>query len=172
MASSPSDRDSTWEVILDGLHYSYPVILLVVYLVSMMTYSVLSAPPDTSMKVAKGVSGPGGKPLPATKKRGPSAFREALDLDFTPSEKTLFRWLYIGVILTFVANAAVTTMHTFVVQWQVVALRDQARGWWAGKPAAVGLSVSPRFSSTNLYLSIGLHRWLMHSISLGSVHSD
>jgi hypothetical protein len=140
--------------LLDFLHFHFPWVLLLLFMVAFVANSVASAESsaDTAGPV---VTGPGGKPLPRpTKKREEEQERlRRKRLDFSPLRKLVFYYLSAGVILTFVANATNIVIH---------ALTKRADGWWCGEPTAVsGSCISSRpymraNSLADLYLCVCL----------------
>ena len=123
--------DRTARGVLDVVHYAYPIILLLVFLVAFTAHSIVTAPSSSTVGKAQAKKGPGGKPLP--KNTSPSA-KEQLrkeSLDFSSAQKTLFNWLLLGVIVTFVGNAVNIVSH---------ALKEQP--WWCGQAVAVSSPIS------------------------------
>ena len=110
------------------LHFAYPVVLLVFFLVSFMTHSILATAPEKHSTEAP-VSGPGGKPLPRNKRRYSQAPRPQLP-DFGPGAKAFFKWTTVAVSLTFLVQAALIILHVLVAR---------SEGWWCGQHAAVSL---------------------------------
>ncbi|KAK7178845.1 hypothetical protein DPSP01_000953 [Paraphaeosphaeria sporulosa] len=110
------------------LQYSYPVFLLVFFLVAFTARSIATS--NSNANVAKPTTtGPGGKPLPATDPTRNFVKKTAHD-DVTHSQKLLFTWLSLFAAATFVGNAAVSVTH---------ALADQTDTWWAGNDVVVYL---------------------------------
>ena len=107
------------------LHYAYPVILLVFFLVALMAYSVVTAS-KTTTSIEPAQTGPGGKPLP--KNRRLKAQKASQPSDFSPARKLLFSWISVAVTLTFVANTALTCIHVLV---------ERESGWWCGQDTVV-----------------------------------
>ena len=116
-------------VLLDVVHFHFPWVLLLIFLVAFVTNSIASA---ESAAEATGpvVTGPGGKPLPrSTKKREEEQERlRRKRLDFSPIRKLVFYYLSTGVIVTFIANAVNIVIH---------ALTKRDNGWWCGEATAV-----------------------------------
>lgn len=112
--------------VLVVLQYSYPVALLVFFLVAFTVRSIAAS--NSNANVAKPTTtGPGGKPLPATDPTRNFVKKTAHD-DVTPSQKLLFTWLSLFAAATFVGNAAVSVTH---------ALANQTETWWAGNHVVV-----------------------------------
>jgi len=124
--------------VLRYLHFAYPLVLLLVFLAAFMAHSIKTAPKDATLEPAKGLHGPGGKPLPKTKKRGPSAHREILKNDFTPAKKAVFNWLSLLLLVTFFASAVTVIVHALV---------DREKNWWCGEHVVVSLFLSLGFET-------------------------
>ena len=122
-------------VLLDVVHFHFPWVLLLIFLIAFVANGVASAE-SSAETVGPVVTGPGGKPLPrSTKKREEEQERlRRKRLDFSPLRKLLFYYLSAGVIVTFVANAANIVIH---------ALTKREEGWWCGEPTAVSGSWIP-----------------------------
>ena len=109
-------------------HYASPIILLVFFLVAFTAHSILTAPKEDVVQAEPSQTGPGGKPLPRTSSPTAKAAREKKALDFSPSRKLLFTWLSVGVVLTFLGNAATVIVH---------AVLDRKDNWWCGQAVVV-----------------------------------
>ena len=110
------------------LHYSYPVALLITFLVVFLTHSIRTAAPEEDGSRNGSIqTGPGGKPLPGNKKLARKSERNP---EFGPGSRLTFCWLSVGVVLTFLANAALICVHA-------LAYREQK--WWCGKSVAVSI---------------------------------
>ena len=109
-------------------HYASPIILLVFFLVAFTAHSILTAPKEDVVQAESSQTGPGGKPLPRTSSPTAKAAREKKALDFSPSRKLLFTWLSVGVVLTFLGNAATVIVH---------AVLDRKDNWWCGQAVVV-----------------------------------
>jgi len=121
--------------VLVCLQYAYPVVLLVFFVIAFMVQSIRNAPEDQELPPARG---PGGKPLPRTKKRTQQeqALRQP-QIDFTPGRKRAFVFVTAGVVLTFLGNAAIVVLHALV---------DRQDGWWCGQHVAVCFEPSHNFA--------------------------
>ncbi|KAK3215592.1 hypothetical protein GRF29_8g494511 [Pseudopithomyces chartarum] len=138
MAHHPSlaqvDKDDEWDhalairSVLVILQYSYPVFLLVFFLVAFTARSIAAS--HSNSHVAKPTTtGPGGKPLPATDPTRNFVKKTQHD-DVTHSQKLLFTWLSVFAAASFVGNAAVSVTHAVV---------DHTDQWWAGNNVVVYL---------------------------------
>ncbi|KAL5407813.1 hypothetical protein PMIN04_011600 [Paraphaeosphaeria minitans] len=107
--------------VLVTLQYSYPVALLVFFLVAFTVRSIAAS--NSNANVAKPTTtGPGGKPLPATDPTR-NFVKKTVHDDATHSQKLLFTRLSLFAAATFVGNSAVSVIH---------ALASQTDTWWAG----------------------------------------
>ena len=121
---------SAAEQALVYLHYSYPLVLLFVYLTTFTVHSIKSsAPVEESPRASSIHTGPGGKPLPPTKRL--SKPRPTKNKIFSPGARLTFCWLTVGVVLTFLANSILICAHALV---------DRNENWWCGKSVAVSVS--------------------------------
>jgi hypothetical protein len=138
MAGEGADRRSGFEsdgtatpcvVLLEVVHFHFPWVLLLLFIVAYMVHSVATAE-SSAEPAGPTVTGPGGKPLPrSAKKREEEEERlRRKRQDFSPLRKLVFYYLSAGVIVTFVANAANIVIH---------ALTKREEGWWCGEPMAV-----------------------------------
>lgn len=117
---------STPAILLDVVHFNYPWVLLLVFLASFVTNTIVTAQPS-STSVEPTVTGPGGKPLPRSAKKAKEE-REKLKLqDFDHSRKRIFLYLSAGLILTFFASAANIILHAL----------EPGSGWWCGEATIV-----------------------------------
>ncbi|KAL9010251.1 MAG: hypothetical protein Q9173_004796 [Seirophora scorigena] len=123
--------------VLVYVHFSSPIILLFCFLLAFTAHSIASASTDTSVKSPGDQTGPGGKPLPSSKK----APRKQDVLDFSPARKLLFNWLSVGTIATFVGSAVAVISHTLV---------NRKDNWWCGQSTAIYIVAS--FFTYTLFL--------------------
>lgn len=118
------------------LRYSqvaYPIVLLLVYLITFTIRSVLTASKDEEAVHEPEQLGPGGKPLPLRKNNQPKTRSNIPhDLDFSRPRKLLFEWLSVAVIFSFAANIVVTIVH---------ALLARKERWWCGEAPTVSVDV-------------------------------
>ena len=122
LASVASNQDA--QQILNVVHFSSPIILIIFFLTAFTAQSIATASTDHPNNPHDEQTGPGGKPLPSSKKKP----KERNTLDFSPARKLLFNWLSVGTCTTFVANAAVVILHALV---------DRKDHWWCGEAVAV-----------------------------------
>lgn len=139
------DLDDEWEYAqpfrnaLSILQYSYPVFLLVFFLVAFTVRSIAASKSNSHIHKPT-TTGPGGKPLPATDPTRNFVKKTAHD-DVTHSQKLLFTWLSLFAAATFVGNAAVSISHAVV---------EQTEYWWAGNNVVV--CFPPEMSQTCFHL--------------------
>lgn len=108
---------------------AYPIVLLLLYLVTFTIRSVLNASKDEEAIHEPEQLGPGGKPLPLRKNNQPKKRSNIpADLDFSRPRKLLFEWLSVGVIFSLGANIVVTIVH---------ALLARKERWWCGEAPTV-----------------------------------
>lgn len=119
----------TAQDILVYTHFSSPIVLLALFLISFTAHSILTSSDDVAVQPSAKQTGPGGKPLPSKTK----GKRRQNALDFSHARKLLFNWLSVGAIVTFAANAGVVILHA------VLARKDS---WWCGESVAVRLNAA------------------------------
>lgn len=130
--SSNGTGTYTTATILDLTHFNYPWILLVVFLISFITHSILTA--ESADETGPMLTGPGGKPLPRSVRRTKKDKDKLTLQDFSPVRKLLFLWLSAGVLGTFLGNAINIVVH---------ALDKRENGWWCGEATAVSIAFAP-----------------------------
>jgi hypothetical protein len=125
----PDGAPSPPALLLDVVHFHFPWVLLLIFLVAFVVNSIASAE-SSAEATGPVVTGPGGKPLPrSTKKRKEEQERlRRKRLDFSPIRKLVFYYLSAGVIVSFLANATSIVIH---------ALTKRDEGWWCGEATAV-----------------------------------
>lgn len=117
--------------VLEVIHFSYPVLLLVIFMVAFAAQGVLSS---ASAKIARPtVTGPGGRPLPQNQLSREQKAR-LKQSRFSHHQELLFCWLSVGQISSFLANAANVIVHA-------LAERENG-GWWCGEATVVYLVAS------------------------------
>ncbi|KAI0971826.1 ABC transporter-like protein [Xylaria arbuscula] len=120
--------DSLVETLLTTTQYLYPGLLLIILLLFGALYSIYTARNKGDVIIPT-VTGPGGRPLPVTKKR---SIAQESDGRFSPSARALFQWLYTAVTLTFVGQGATIATR---------ALLQQSTGgnntWWCSESKTV-----------------------------------
>lgn len=108
----------------------YPAILLVAFMVSAATHSIMTAKSEEELYPPQPpVTGPGGKPLPVT--RSKRASQPAFQVHIGTWTRRVFEAIAVAVVLTFVADAITISNHV---------LEDQGGGWWCGEERVVRVS--------------------------------
>lgn len=123
LGSKPKVSSQNAQRILNFFHFGSPIILIIFFLTAFTVHSIATASTDTATKPLE-QTGPGGKPLPSSKKRP----KEKNVLDFSPARKLLFNWLSAGAAATFVGNAIVVIIHALVAR---------KNNWWCGEAVAI-----------------------------------
>lgn len=114
--------------ILHYTHFSYPLVLLVVFLVAFVAHSIISSPNQTSVSSRSNLTGPGGKPLPPTSRPPSNSPPKPTNEGFGKIRSLLFCWLSVGLIATFIGNTVNIVVH---------AISERNVGWWCGQSTAV-----------------------------------
>ena len=132
---------STAEVIYLRAQLLYPVVLLVAFIVSAGAHSILTARSEEELVVPL-ATGPGGKPLPVTKrKRGqPGDHRSQVDFPASSTARRFFQYATASVILTFFANATAIALRAL----QARGAQGKVGKWWCGEERTVSLSLPQR----------------------------
>jgi ATP-binding cassette, subfamily B, vacuolar membrane transporter HMT1/ACLQ len=124
-------NDRLVQSILTATQYLYPGLLLLVLLLFGAIYSIYTGWNKGDVIVPT-VTGPGGRPLPVTKKRRIDDKSQDSERRFSPAVRALFQWIYATVTLTFVAQGVAIATRALV---QKSAQGDHA--WWCGEAKAV-----------------------------------
>lgn len=136
---------STVEVIYFRAQLLYPVVLLIAFIVSAGAHSILTARSEEELVVPV-ARGPGGKPLPVTKrKREQSDDLGHTDFSRSSSGRRFFQYATACVILTFFANATAIALRAL----QARGAPGQVGDWWCGEERTVSLrppSPKPRLT--------------------------
>lgn len=106
----------------------YPALLLVLFVVGFVTYGIINAPEDAGKVQVHPMKGPGGRPLPLRRKSANQVKEAASVKDFSPLAKLIFQVLQTGLLLSFLANAALIVFQALV---------DRKLQWWPGESAIV-----------------------------------
>ena len=113
--------------VLEIVHFNYPWVILVIFLASFLTNSILTAESSKPANVTT-VTGPGGKPLPSSVRKSREERERLKKQEFSSNRQLVFIYLSVAVILTFLANAANIMLH---------ALAERESGWWCGEATVV-----------------------------------
>lgn len=113
-AQSPLDTDTGPEdFLLRETQYLYSLVLLVTFVSLAAWYSVYNAKKDDDGPTKSHIKGPGGKPLPATKKAKKDSAERKLGPHFDRKAKNIFRCLAAIVFLLYIGNATSMFVHAF-----------------------------------------------------------
>ncbi|ODM18914.1 hypothetical protein SI65_05531 [Aspergillus cristatus] len=118
------DSGHTTQDVVVFLRISYPIILLITFIVAFITNSIITAKKATQND-RKEQMGPGGRPLP---KRARSTMAVAKSRRLSRGTSLLFRWLAVGVLATLVADAAINMTHV---------LFARSHHWWCGQSVVI-----------------------------------
>ena len=110
------------------IHFAYPLVVLVFFLVAFTANSIWAA---SEVAEPANSNGPGGKPLPANKNAESLRKLRKQQLEVGPLQKAVFNWLSIAVIASFVGNSVNVIVHALT-----------ERGWWCGESVAVSKASS------------------------------
>ncbi|KAL8803059.1 MAG: hypothetical protein Q9200_006369 [Gallowayella weberi] len=130
LALKSAESNITAQSILTYLHFGCPIFLFVFFLIAWTAHSIATASVHTTGKDPQNQTGPGGKPLPPKSRKSSKGCNV---LDFSPARKLLFNWLFVGAIVTFVANAVVIIAHALV---------HRKDNWWCGESVAIYIIAS------------------------------
>jgi len=118
---------------LDALQYAYPIALLAFFLLAFTVRSIATSANSNTNDAEQPLFGPGGKPLP-TSKKSQRLTRSNAHAEISRSRKLVFEWLSVAVCLTWVGNAVNVIIH---------ALYSRKQGWWCGQSAVVSFPPPP-----------------------------
>ncbi|OIW33536.1 hypothetical protein CONLIGDRAFT_569741 [Coniochaeta ligniaria NRRL 30616] len=124
----------------------YPAVLLVTFIISAATYSIRSSKSEEELMEST-ATGPGGKPLPATKRRKRTQHNPVFEIYIGVWAQRVFQYITAAVVLTFVADCAAVIAH---------AMDDQAPAWWCGEEKVVYIVGGFSF---HLYVLLTLVQW-------------
>lgn len=118
-SSSSHGRNSTQkplplvDAILHETQYLYSLVLLVVFISCAAWYSIYNAKKNGELGQQPNLKGPGGKPLPTTKRKIKEDAERKIGPKFGPVAKNVFRYLATVVFLCYVATGASMFIHAF-----------------------------------------------------------
>ncbi|KAI2471632.1 hypothetical protein F4781DRAFT_429111 [Annulohypoxylon bovei var. microspora] len=144
-----SPPDSPAERVRDVTQYLYPDLLLLAFIVIGATHSVYLALRKDDV-VAPTATGPGGKPLPVTKRR--RSDDDATDPDdFSPHARRFFQCSMILATLTFFGIGGAIAARALIHR-----SADGQHGWWCGEPKTVFVLGS---AFLYVYLTLTMFDW-------------
>lgn len=129
------------EGFLEKLYRSYPGTLLALFVLIALICSIQSSRKceDTTKST---VRGPGGKPLPVTKRKrkhgSPRRISRAEILEIGPCAKFAFRSLAIIITILIFSNGIAIGIHTWKANPDLLA-REGELIWWCGEPMVVSV---------------------------------
>lgn len=109
---STSGDSSMVDAILRKTQYTYALVLLVAFVTGAAWYSVYNAKKEEDV-VQSTVKGPGGKPLPSTKRKKRDDGERKLGPRFGPAAKNVFRYLAAVVFLSYIGTGVSMFIHAF-----------------------------------------------------------
>jgi hypothetical protein len=135
------DGISLASLVLRLTEYFYTLVLLVTFISGAAWYSIFNSKKDEDL-VQTQAKGPGGKPLPLTKRKRRDNGERKIGPHFGFVAKNVFRSIAAGVCLAYMATAASAMKHAFVYEdpyeWTQNGLA------WAGTWTVVSPNSSPR----------------------------
>lgn len=132
--SDSGDNLPTVDWILRRTSFVYALILLVAFISGAAWYSVFNAKKEEDI-VQPVVKGPGGKPLPITKRKKRTDGRRKLGPSFGRTGKNVFRTIAAGIFLSYVVSGSLMFDHAF---WHEDPYKWSREGLpWAGEWTAV-----------------------------------
>ncbi|KAH9243926.1 hypothetical protein K456DRAFT_1820007 [Colletotrichum gloeosporioides 23] len=155
-------RDGSWPAcILQSILILYPMVLLIIFIGSAATYTVLTAKKDEEeSKVETDILGPGGKRLPVTKKKkrrdDDETGRVRIGPDMSPTSKAWLKWITLAVFFSFIANGIAHISHVVEELEKAGLPKHGVKRWEESQSMAVYLIGSPNLY---LYVFITLLEW-------------
>lgn len=126
------------DVVLRRTQYLYALVLLVTFIAGAAWYSVYNAKKDED-QAQPVVKGPGGKPLPVTKRKKRDDGERKVGPRFGRTAKNVFRYLACVVFLTYVASSVSMFRHAF---WYEDPYKWSKEGLpWAGEWTVVRIQL-------------------------------
>lgn len=109
---SASGDVSIVDAVLRQTQYTYSLVLLIAFVTGAAWYSVYNAKKEEDV-VQSTVKGPGGKPLPSTKRKKRDDGERKLGPRFGPAAKNVFRYLAAVVFLSYIGTGVSMFIHAF-----------------------------------------------------------
>ena len=141
-SSGQEQSSRTAQSVLRTAQLLYPVVLLLSFIISSGIHTVITSKTEEEL-VAPDLRGPGGKPLPISKRKREQQAAESND-DFSGGGGggglawTIFLYLTAGIVVSFVANGAAVAVHA--MKSSSDSGLDNA--WWCGEERTVSLAPS------------------------------
>jgi len=127
----PDMERSTAEVVFLKAQLLYPMILLVAFVLSAGVHSILTSRSEEEL-ITPTATGPGGKPLPVTKRKREHEEPQILDIDEQSSAHGAFQYIAAAVVLTFLANCVAVVVHG-------LDSAGKSHEWWCSEQRMVRL---------------------------------
>lgn len=121
------------DIVVSKAELLYPIVLLIAFITGAAVHSIITSRTEEEL-VTPVARGPGGKPLPLTKRKREHEDHALPEIPtFSDGARRAFQYVSAGIVLTFVVNAVAIAIH---------ALRDRAvvkdgDGWWCGEERTV-----------------------------------
>ncbi|KAG5946980.1 hypothetical protein E4U53_006494 [Claviceps sorghi] len=145
--------NNSGDVILRQTQYLYALVLLFAFVTGAAWYSVYNAKKEEDI-VQTTIKGPGGKPLPITKRKRRSDGERKLGPRFGPTAKNVFRYLAAVLFLSYVGTGVSMFIHAF---WHEDPYKWSKQGLpWAGEGSVVHVIGAAFFY---LYILFSLFDW-------------
>ena len=142
---------------LELLYRWYPIAIVAYFILTALVSSVRSSGTGED-GVASTVLGPGGKPLPMTKKKRKKHISSRQPngtelFEIGPRARFIFRLLAVALATTLFMNAAAIAFHT----WQAnpdLFERGGEMSWWCGEPMVVSGRLSPNWFCSSATMAL------------------
>ena len=131
-------QPSLAETVFRNSQLCYPVILLFAFIISAAIHSIVTSQTEEEV-VAPTVTGPGGKPLPFTKRRREHHDTQARFVHNGSVAKTVFQYLSAGLVLSFIANGAAISLRALSAR----GVKGEVGDWWCDEQRIVSLFPLP-----------------------------
>lgn len=151
LKSGRAFQPSLAEVVFRNSQLCYPVVLLFAFIISAGIHSIVTSKTEEEV-VAPTIKGPGGKPLPFTKRRREHHDIQAPFVHNGDVAKTVFQYLSAGLVLSFVANGATIALHAVSAR----GVKGEVGDWWCDEQRIVYVAGSAFFY---VYVLITLFDW-------------
>lgn len=128
-------QPSLAEIVFRNSQLCYPVVLLFAFIISAGVHSVVTSKTEEEV-VAPTVKGPGGKPLPFTKRKREHYDAQGAFVHSGSVARTVFQYLSAGLVLSFVANGAAIALRALSAR----GVKGEVGDWWCDEQRIVSLS--------------------------------